>query len=181
MWWCCGKTQKEARGCKFSKHEKQDEDEEDEDNAGNLADNNKFNMKCRCCKEVGHQIEACPRDPNIRTLRTDIDQDYERIKKIKDYRKLYADTVVMTTQLLKKCVLVPLKQSEEEEKIYAEHPFKRGSMKFDDFNYQIYNPYILVEDSAPAGAKKGRSKSSFRSHQIEKNTEVLLSEESLLK
>jgi len=39
-----------------------------------------------------------------------------------------------------------MKQSEEEEKIYAEHPFKRGSMKFDDYNYQIYNPYILVED-----------------------------------
>ena len=39
-----------------------------------------------------------------------------------------------------------MKQSEEEEKIYAEHPFKRGSMKFDDYNYQIYNPYILLED-----------------------------------
>lgn len=135
MWWCCGKTQKEARGCKFSKHEKQDEDEEDEDNGGGIADQNKFNMKCRCCKEVGHQIESCPRDPNIRTLRTDIEVDYERIKKIKDYRKLYADTVVMTTQLLKKCVLVPIKQSEDQEKMYAEHPFKRGSMKFDDFNY----------------------------------------------
>ena len=39
-----------------------------------------------------------------------------------------------------------MKQTEEEEKIYAEHPFKRGSMKFDNYNYQIYNPYILLED-----------------------------------
>jgi hypothetical protein len=60
-----------------------------------------------------------------------------------------------------------MKQSEEEEKIYAEHPFKRGSMKFDDYNYQIYNPYILVEDMAPPGQPKtSRSKSSLKSRQI---------------
>ena len=96
MWWCCGKTAKEARGCKFSKHEKQDEDEEDED-TGNVLESNKLNMKCRCCKEIGHSIENCPRDPNIKTLKTDIELDYQRIQKIKDYRKLHADTVVMTT------------------------------------------------------------------------------------
>ena len=29
MWWCCGKTTKEAPGCKFSKHfSKEDEDED---------------------------------------------------------------------------------------------------------------------------------------------------------
>ena len=28
----------------------------------------------------------------------------------------------------------------------SENPFKRGSMKFDDFNYEVYNPYILVEE-----------------------------------
>lgn len=38
MWWCCGKTQKEARGCKFSKHEKQDEDEDEDENAANALD-----------------------------------------------------------------------------------------------------------------------------------------------
>jgi len=29
MWWCCGKTSKEAPGCKFGKHEmiRDDEDE----------------------------------------------------------------------------------------------------------------------------------------------------------
>lgn len=29
MWWCCGKTSKDAPGCKFSKHfSKEDEDED---------------------------------------------------------------------------------------------------------------------------------------------------------
>ena len=29
MWWCCGKTQQDALGCKFSKHEyKFDKDDE---------------------------------------------------------------------------------------------------------------------------------------------------------
>ena len=28
MWWCCGKTTKEALGCKFRKHETKDDEEE---------------------------------------------------------------------------------------------------------------------------------------------------------
>jgi hypothetical protein len=28
MWWCCGKTIKEALGCKFRKHETKDDEEE---------------------------------------------------------------------------------------------------------------------------------------------------------
>lgn len=31
MWWCCGKTSKEAAGCKFSKHETKDEEEDEKD------------------------------------------------------------------------------------------------------------------------------------------------------
>ena len=33
------------------------------------------------------------------------------------------------------CVLIPYKVSEKEEDAYQQHPFKRGAMKFDDFNY----------------------------------------------
>ena len=94
---------------------------------------------------MGHLIENCPRDPNLRS-KTDTEDDYLRIQKIKDYRKLNADTVVTTTHFLKKCIIVPSRQSEQEEKAYQEHPFKRGSMKFDDFNYDVFNPYILVEE-----------------------------------
>lgn len=27
-----------------------------------------------------------------------------------------------------------------------QHPFKRGAMGFEDYNYSLYNPYILVEN-----------------------------------
>jgi len=32
MWWCCGKTTKEALGCKFRKHETKDDEEEGDHN-----------------------------------------------------------------------------------------------------------------------------------------------------
>ena len=103
-----------------------------------------------CCKEIGHTIENCPRDPNIKT-KVEPELDYERIQRIKDYRKLFADTAVLTTHMLKKCVLIPYKMSNKEEDAYQQHPFKRGAMKFDDFNYHIYNPYILIEDTNNTG------------------------------
>lgn len=51
MWWCCGKTNKDAQGCKYSKHECKDiEGEEDE--ADRLEINKKRfeKLKCLCCK-----------------------------------------------------------------------------------------------------------------------------------
>ena len=48
---------------------------------------------------------------------------------------------------------MPTRQTEQEERVYQENPFKRGSMKFDDYNYEMYNPYILVEED-----KRGRVK-----------------------
>jgi len=108
----------------------------------------KLNLRCLCCKQTGHTMKSCPKDPNIqtKTLAAEIENDYDRITKIKNYRTLYADTVVMTTQLLKKCVLVPQNKEEEDERHYEENPFTRGSMKFDDYNYGLYNPHILIED-----------------------------------
>jgi BTK motif len=29
MWWCCGKTSRDAPGCKFSKHESKEDEDED--------------------------------------------------------------------------------------------------------------------------------------------------------
>ena len=142
IWWCCGKESRDQPGCKYDKHESKEEDEEDEhgDDKNQKPINN---IRCHCCKEIGHLIDACPRDPNIRSNK-DTEEDFIRIQKIKDYRKLNADTVATTTHFLKKCILVPTRQTEQEEKVYQENPFKRGSMKFDDFNYDLYNPYILV-------------------------------------
>ena len=96
MWWCCGKTWKEAPGCKFSKHESKD-DEEDE----NKVENEKVklkNTKCFCCKESGHITANCHRDPNLKT-NADSHAELVRIDKYKEYKKLNSDTFMYTSKL----------------------------------------------------------------------------------
>lgn len=69
MWWCCGKFGKDTLGCKFSCHESKGEDEEElEDEITPVGDikNGKY-IRCLCCKEIGHSIENCTRDPNLKT------------------------------------------------------------------------------------------------------------------
>ena len=107
MWWCCGKRGNTQPGCKFAKHECKDEDEEDDENdkEKNKAKHLKY-IRCQCCKEMGHTIEQCPRDPNLKT-REDPNDDLNRLTRIRDFRKLFADTVITTTHFLKKCVKVP--------------------------------------------------------------------------
>mmetsp|Transcript_15989 Transcript_15989/g.21708 ORF Transcript_15989/g.21708 Transcript_15989/m.21708 type:complete len:86 (+) Transcript_15989:913-1170(+) len=66
-----------------------------------------------------------------------------------DFRKLFADSIVQTTHLLKKSVMIPIKYDDEgnvEENVQAYNPFMRGVMEFDDYNYAVHNPYVLVED-----------------------------------
>ena len=67
------------------------------------------NLKCMCCKEIGHLTKDCPRDPNLKTHVTDLtyQEEMARIMQIKDYRKLFSDTIVTTTHFLKKCIRVP--------------------------------------------------------------------------
>ena len=110
IWWCCGKENKDQPGCKYSKHESKEEEDEEEENDTKFEKGSK-NVRCHCCKELGHTIENCPRDPNIKGG-VDTEKDYARIQQIKDYRKLNADTIVTTTHFLKKCVVVPSRQSE---------------------------------------------------------------------
>ena len=78
---------------------------------------------------------------------------------MKDCKKLFADTAVVTTLLLKKCVKVPkleMKNDAQPEGLpYLEYmketsrqmvkPFQRGAMQFDDYNYDQFNKYILVD------------------------------------
>jgi hypothetical protein len=62
-----------------------------------------------------------------------------RLLALQDYRKLYADTVVQTTHMLKRSVMIPLKTDEEgkvsEDVKNVNNPFMRGVMEFDDYNY----------------------------------------------
>lgn len=69
MWWCCGKRGKDQPGCKWSKHESK-EDEDDEEDEHDREQNKQKQMslvRCQCCKEMGHMIDDCPRDPNFKT------------------------------------------------------------------------------------------------------------------
>jgi len=34
----------------------------------------------------------------------------------------------------------------ENQNLLNQHPFKRGAMTFEDYNYSLFNPFILVEN-----------------------------------
>ena len=64
--------------------------------------------RCFCCKELGHSIEECPRDPNLKTIEINlIDKDQKRLQSIKSQKKIHADTKVMSTHFLKECAKIP--------------------------------------------------------------------------
>ena len=143
VWWCCGKRGFEQAGCKFSKHEVKIEGAEILKESGATREELERlkllqKVKCRCCNEVGHITEDCTRDPNIKTNKP-VANEEDRISKIKDFRKLQAETNLQTLQLIKKSVIVPKVKGKQ-------HPFKRGIMNFDDFNYEQFNQYVLVEE-----------------------------------
>jgi hypothetical protein len=126
MWWCCGKRGKDQPGCKFSKHESKDDEDEDDEHGKRCSKGKHLKyMRCNCCKELGHTIDTCPRDPNMRTMiggvAADPYDELERTQKIEDFRKLFADTAVTTTHFLKKCVRVP--------RLYAETGSPEGLSK----------------------------------------------------
>ena len=72
-----------------------------------------------------------------------------RINKIKDFRKLHADTIVNTTHFIQKSVMVPLQVDDDGNEIEPankNNPFMRGIMNFDDYNYNYHNHFVLVEE-----------------------------------
>ena len=78
-------------------------------------------------------------------------EEDQRLSKIEiSQKKLFADTLVQTTHFLKKCAInIEEEESEDEddekfeEKVLTSksnipsisHPFKRGAMTFEDYNY----------------------------------------------
>lgn len=152
FYWCCGKRGEDQIGCKVSKHEcKDDEDEEDAEEKKKDKERQLKYMKCMCCKELGHSIENCDRDPNLKTSANTALDDI-RIMEIQDNRTLFAETVIMTSHLLKKCARVqkiyeneldtPMGKLQEQINLNA---FKRGAMFFEDYNYEPYNRHILID------------------------------------
>ena len=182
MWWCCLAKGQDTKGCKQSKHEPIPEDEGESDQE-NDKKNKSYLIRCRCCKEIGHSIETCPRDPNIKTVnQAELDAEAERILRMKDYKKVFAETQITTTHLLKQCTAVPKissdyntfgmnraeaerqrKENEMQSERYQTQIFYRGAMKFDDVNYEAYNKYILVDPDSSADGDEGMSPSDGKS------------------
>ncbi|CAG9336004.1 unnamed protein product [Blepharisma stoltei] len=60
VYWCCGNTNKDSLGCISTKHVSKDDVNEEE---------HKLNfIRCSSCKDYGHSVHECPRDPNARTV-----------------------------------------------------------------------------------------------------------------
>ena len=182
MWWCCGKIGKETLGCKFSKHVHKEDDDEDDDQ--DAKDKSKASLlkstRCQCCKELGHTMETCYRDPNLKTNQ-EVDEDIKRIQTIKDNRKLFADSSVTTTHFLNKLSKVPrldetmLKPNKSNEDELAKaaikqkiNSFQRGSMNFDDYNYDLYNKYILIDPERDENDDKKVDLGSFVPQTVKK-------------
>lgn len=77
-YWCCGAEDKEAPGCKMSKHVS---DEVGENKfVEKLDKKTKKKTVCRTCKNIGHVSTECPVDPNIRT-RVEMRKEHLRKKR----------------------------------------------------------------------------------------------------
>jgi hypothetical protein len=50
-------------------HETKEDEKDDEEDKRTAAEKEKMlrYVRCICCKEIGHRIEHCTRDPNFRT------------------------------------------------------------------------------------------------------------------
>lgn len=79
---------------------------------------------------------------------------------MKAYKKLFAETQVTTTHMLKNCSKVPKiytqydqlgklvnndKYTPKDIERFRTSIFQRGSMRFDDVNYDLYNQFILID------------------------------------
>ena len=134
MWWCCGKTSKDAPGCRFAKHEcKDDEDEDKAADPDHPNANKQRKQKCQCCKGVGHKAAECDKDPNFRGG-YDVQAEHKRIMYRKEDRGEGMGHGVEVTGRL------------------VERLSKKGAMKdlvgedimvFDDYNYKLLNEHIF--------------------------------------
>lgn len=78
-YWCCNGIGKDAPGCLLSKHITNEELLEQEEKGEVIK-------YCIGCKEVGHSINACPKDPNIQT-NVIPHEEIQRLKTISVFKK----------------------------------------------------------------------------------------------
>lgn len=132
MWWCCGKTDPKAPGCRKSKHVVETKVNMEE---GDDKEKVPVNLKCVCCGKIGHLSDECPRDPNIRGLKYSADDETSRIEELAAYRfrKMHKDSMNETTMKM-----IQLLATEKDVK----HKGK-DMMSFDDFQYNQFNSQVF--------------------------------------
>ena len=153
MWWCCGKTNQNAKGCKYQKHVCKQTQDEREDHKG--QDESK--QKCSVCKQAGHGAFECELDPNLRTSYNVITETV-RIDKIKAIKKRFQDANDLTKHLL---------ETEALKNISNEKGIGRLMMQ-DDFNYSAYNQTIFNLD-IPVAGNESSELASQTSHESRSN------------
>ena len=132
MWWCWGKSNKDAPGCRYGKHESR-EDELDDQEMEN-PENKMKNIRCLWCKEKGHTDTDWPKDPNYK-YGADIQLEFKRVMKIGwGYGQSKSDPLNHTTKFIKALV----KNRE------LSNPFSVGWLEFDDYNYDYVNSLVLI-------------------------------------
>jgi hypothetical protein len=148
MWWCCGKTKQNAKGCKYQKHVSKDEENDREDH----RQQDESKIRCYVCKELGHKATECEKDPNLRTSYNVITESV-RIEKITAHKKKFQDNIQLTKHLL---------ENEALKNISNEKGIGR-LMTQDDFNYAPYNSTIFNLD-LPVADNESSSSGSISSH-----------------
>ena len=130
IWWCCGKKDPKARGCKNQKHQNQN----DKEKAMQKIEGRPLQpqkRKCQCCKAYGHRETSCPKDPNIRSNKhfEPYDEDERILEILVEQKKFNMDSNMLTLKML------------------TEFCFDKTSgkklMSFDDFQYHNMNTKIL--------------------------------------
>eukprot|EP00347_Sterkiella_histriomuscorum_P018688 403344555 len=150
MWWCCGRKSKEAPGCKFNKHiNKDDEEQETQDQR---ESHHQEQVRCYCCKQLGHSGLDCDKDPNFKTLQGEelqnqVTVDENRLQKIEtdvtnkkrlsyleDFRKYIGILIKQQQEELENATMTNRKQT-----ITAGSHIQKRLLEFDDYNYTQIN------------------------------------------
>lgn len=128
VWWCCGKTTEEARGCRYAKHVKfVDEDD--------LAEQvlHEVDKHCQICRDPAHEADDCPCDPNIRT-KHDPNLEVGRLKVVTKKKKTIDDANFQTYKMFERVLLKNQKNEDARKRL----------LSFDDFNYSLFNENIFA-------------------------------------
>jgi hypothetical protein len=88
IWWCCGKEGRDSAGCQLRRHEaKNDEDRLIDQSADKQRKKACIVRSKQNCKEPGHLVADCPKDPNPKGQIEILNQEIVRLKSTSRKRK----------------------------------------------------------------------------------------------